>query len=120
MSQNIYFTSSGEWHSRDNAAGEISTEMVVDLLNRISDLKASWVAKLYMTDFKAYGFVNPQAELTILLSKGNNGPTGMPTIILQLGSKLPEGGYFLRIKGEEELFVVDDDFAKALLEAKFY
>ncbi len=120
LSQSIYFTSSGEWHSRDNAAGEISTEMVVDLLNRISDLKASWVAKLYMTDIKANGFVNPQAELTILLSKGNSGPTGMPTIILQLGSKLPEGGYFLRIKGEEELFVVDDDFAKALLEAKFY
>jgi hypothetical protein len=45
---------------------------------------------------------------------------GMPTAIIQIGDQLTTGGYYLRIKGEEELFVVSEEFAKALIEAKLY
>ena len=65
-------------------------------------------------------FANPQAELLVVFSNNIDHPYGMPTAIIQVGNQLPTGEYYLRIKGEEELFVVSGEFVKKLLEAKLY
>lgn len=120
-SQSAYFTASGDWRSRDYVNGNVATETIINLINKVSSLKAEWVDKLFVTDINTYGFVEPKAELLIVFPNDmDKFPYGMPTVILQLGNKLPTGGYYLRIKGEEELFVVSEEFAKALLEAKLY
>lgn len=120
VSQRAYFAASGEWRSHDNESGEISTETVVSLIEKLSTLNAERVSKLFVTDVKSYGFGNPQVELLVVFNTDIVQPYGMPTVILQLGNQLPSGEYYLRIKGEEELFVVSEDFGKTLLEAKLY
>lgn len=120
VSQSAYFTASGDWRSRDNVNGNVAIETIISLINKLSTLKAEWVAKLFVTDINKYGFSEPKAELLLVFDNDMILPYGMPTVIVQLGNQLPTGEYYLRIKGEEELFVVSEDFGKALLEAKLY
>lgn len=120
-SQSAYYTPSGDWRSRDYVNGSVASETIISIINQISTLKAEWVAKLFVTDINKYGFDTPQVEALIVFSSDiEKLPNGMPTVIIQIGKQLPTGDYYLRIKGGEELFVVSEEFAKALLEAKLY
>lgn len=118
VSQNVYSTASGEW--RSNESETVATDIVVSLIDMLSSLKAEKVAKLFVTDVKPYGFANPKAELLVVFSNDMIRPYGMPTVIIQIGNQLPTGEYYLRIKGEEELFVVSEEFAKILVESSLY
>lgn len=120
FAQSAYYTAAGEWRSRDNSHGEIFVETAISLIKELSALKAEWVEKLFVIDVKTYGFANPKAELLVVFSNNIDHPYGMPTAIIQVGNQLPTGEYYLRIKGEEELFVVSGEFVKKLLEAKLY
>lgn len=119
-SQSVYSTQSGEWRTYDKSAEKVESDTIISLINNLSILKAEWVAKLFVTDIKSYGFENPKAELTLVFNNDIVLPYGMPTVIVQIGDQLPTGGYFLRIKGEEELFIVSKEFTETLLEAKLY
>lgn len=119
-SQSVYLTASGEWRTHDKSNGAVKSEVAEYIVNSLSNLKADWVSKLFITDVKAYGFAEPKVELQVVFSNDIVQPYGMPTVIIQLGEQLSTGGYYLRIKGEEELFVVSEEFAKALIEAKLY
>lgn len=118
IQQNVYSSASGEWRSNDSQI--VSTNVILSLIEKLSSLTAERVAKLVVTDVKSFGFAEPKAELIVVFANDIVRPYGMPSLIIQIGNQLPSGEFYLRIKGEQEIFVVSEEFAKMLVESTLY
>lgn len=81
-----------------------------DLDALLADFRARAVATLFAPDSAAYGLLPPRAEKTIRTTLPDR-----PVIILQIGSSLPDGGAYLRVKGADEVFEIDPAAAQLLL-----
>ena len=81
-----------------------------ELAALLSDFRARAVAALFAPDSAVYGLLPPRAEKTVRTTLPDR-----PVIILQVGSELPDGGAYLRVKGADEVFEIDPAAAELLL-----
>ena len=75
----------------------------------LTNFQARAVAALFVPDSAVYGLLPPRRETAVRTSLPNR-----PVVIFQLGSELPDGGAWLRVKGADEVFEIGPDEAALL------
>ncbi|MBQ9726847.1 MAG: DUF4340 domain-containing protein [Kiritimatiellae bacterium] len=73
------------------------------------DFRARAVAALFVPDSAVYGLMPPRREIAVRTTLPDR-----PVVIFQLGSALPDGGAWLRVKGDGEVFEIGPDEAAVL------
>ena len=86
----------------DRAAAEALSGLLTNLVS-------SGAATLFTSDSAAYGLLPPRLEIVAATTLTNR-----PVVILQLGSALPDGSTYLRIRGEDPVFTLPPDAAATL------
>ena len=86
----------------DRAAAEALSGLLTNLVS-------SGAATLFTSDSAAYGLLPPRLEIVASTTLTNR-----PVVILQLGSALPDGSTYLRIRGEDPVFTLPPDAAATL------
>ena len=86
----------------DRAAAEALSGLLTNLVS-------SGAATLFTPDSAAYGLLPPRLEIVASTTLTNR-----PVVILQLGSALPDGSAYLRVRGEDPVFTLPPDVASVL------
>ena len=106
--QTVRLGGEGAWFSAkppavaDRAAAEALSGLLTNLVS-------SGAATLFTSDSAAYGLLPPRLEIVASTTLTNR-----PVVILQLGSALPDGSTYLRIRGEDPVFTLPPDAAATL------
>ena len=106
--QTVRLGGEGAWFSAkppavaDRAAAEALSGLLTNLVS-------SGAATLFTPDSAAYGLLPPRLEIVASTTLTNR-----PVVILQLGSALPDGSAYLRVRGEDPVFTLPPDVASVL------
>lgn len=79
------------------------------LVPLLTNFQARAVAALSVPDSAVYGLLPPRRETAVKTSAPDR-----PVVIFQLGSELPDGGSWLRVKGSDAVFEIGPDEAALL------
>ena len=107
--QTVRLGGDGAWFSSkpppvfaDRAAAEALSGLLTNLVS-------SGAATLFTSDSAAYGLLPPRLEIVVSTTLTNR-----PVVILQLGTALPDGSAYLRIRGEDPVFTLPPPAASVL------
>ena len=107
--QTVQRRADGAWFTHDQQPAYANSAAADEIAALAGNFTAFDVATLFTADSAAYGLLSPAMEITI-----ETGIPERPIVILQLGDALPDGSHYLRIKGENTVFIITADAAHTL------
>lgn len=107
--QTVQRRADGAWFTHDQQPAYANSAAADEIAALAGNFTAFDVATLFTADSAAYGLLSPAIEITI-----ETGIPERPIVILQLGDALPDGSHYLRIKGENTVFIITADAAHTL------